>query len=103
MYEVNLPSLKWFEVGNIYTGSLGTDPARGCLNTTTFNYRVNVMVGALCVQCWLQPPWNSPEKKSEVLREQFAATDSGINEVKSWLISKFSVSGIAIPPAPQEK
>ena len=102
MYEVNLPSLKWFMFRNVYTGSLGTDPARGCLSTTTLNYRVHVMGGALCVQCWLQPPWNSPEKNSDVLRKQFAATDSGINEVKSWLISKFVESGIFASSSPEE-
>ena len=100
MYEVNLPSLKWFMFGNVYTGSLGTDPSRGCLNTTTLNYRVHVMGGALCVECWFELPWNAVYNSSEMFLGRFEASDFGIEVAGNWIRSKFVISDETIPALP---
>lgn len=92
MYEINLPPLKWLEVGNVYTGSLGTDPARGCLNTTTFNYRVHVMGSALCAECWFKLPWNAVYNMDEMILGRFEASDFGIEVAQNWIRSKFVIS-----------
>ena len=42
MKLIELPSLKWFNFGNIFTGSIGAEPGKGCLNSTTFNYKVKI-------------------------------------------------------------
>jgi hypothetical protein len=101
MYEVNLPSLKWFMFGNVYTGSLGTDPARGCLNTTTFNYRVYVMGGALWAACWFELPWNAVYNMDEMIIGLFEASDFGIEVAGNWIRSKFVTSDAAAPALPQ--
>ncbi len=100
MYEVNLPSLKWFEVGNIYTGSLGTDPARGCLNTTTLNYRVHVLSGALCAECRFELPWNAVYNMDEMIIGLFEASDFGIEVAGNWIRSKFVISDAITPVLP---
>ena len=42
-YKVKLPAMNWFNHGKVYTGSLGTDPMKGCSSCTTFNYRIKLV------------------------------------------------------------
>ena len=100
MYEVNLPSLKWFKFGNVYTGSLGTDPSRGCLNTTTLNYRVHVMGSSLCVECWFELPWNAVYNADEMFLGRFEASEFGIEVAGNWIRSKFVISDAVAPALP---
>ena len=101
MYEVNLPSLKWFMFGNVYTGSLGTDPARGCLNTTTLNYRVHLLGSALCAECRFELPWNAVYNMDEMIIGLFEASDFGIEVAGNWIRSKFVISDETTPALPQ--
>lgn len=100
MYEVNLPSLKWFMFGNVYTGSLGTDPARGCMNTTTLNYRVYVLGSALCAECRFELPWNAVYNMDEMIIGLFEASDFGIEVAGNWIRSKFVISDVDAPSLP---
>ena len=101
MYEVNLPSLKWFMFGNVYTGSLGTDPARGCLNTTTLNYRVHLLGSALCAECRFELPWNAVYNMDEMIIGLFEASDFGIEVAGNWIRSKFVISDAVAPALSQ--
>lgn len=92
MYSVDLPGLDWFSNGNVFSGSLGTDPYRGCLNTTTLNYRVYIgKVGGekfFLAFCWLIPPWNAPKAMDEINAARFEASEVGRVLAENWIKSK---------------
>ena len=53
MKPIVLPTLNWFNFGNAFTGSIGTEKGKGCLNTTTFNYKVKkINNNTLLAICW---------------------------------------------------
>lgn len=96
MYEVKLPTLDWFNYGNVYSGSLRTNPYRGCLSQTTFNYRVKIYtdknIKTLVAVCWFELPWGSVSNMRENTVGQFEADNFGIEVAENWLRDKFFVS-----------
>ena len=81
---VKLPSMKWFRYEKIYTGSLGTDPLRGCSSCTTFNYRIKLVKHEtqeeLVAVCFYQLPWNCKTNISEYIftkKSRYVATING--------------------------
>lgn len=40
---IQLPRIDWFAQKNIYTGSEGTDPIKGCVGKKTLNFSVSVI------------------------------------------------------------
>lgn len=89
MKLIELPSLNWFNFGNIFTGSVGTEPGKGCLNSTTFNYKVKITKeNTLTVVCWFMLPWNASTNMSEAAIGLFNADDFGIEVAENWLIHK---------------
>lgn len=89
MKLIELPSLKWFNFGNVFTGSIGTEPEKGCLNTTNFNFKVKITdKNKLTAVCWFMLPWNASTNMSEATIGLFDADDFGIEVAENWLINK---------------
>ena len=92
---VNLPSINWFKYGKIYTGSLGTDPLRGCLSCTTFNYRVQMISAGdgdkLVAVCFFRLPWNARTNVFEFKTGIFEATEFGIEIAENWILSQYFI------------
>jgi len=97
---IKLPSYEWFlglmgfgGAGNIYAGSYGTDPYKGCLVSDTFRYRV-----------WIEKDENGEKllkavyyvgnqcydetQKEKITEETFEASAEGIDEAQKYLIEK---------------
>lgn len=98
--HIKLPSYEWFlglmgfgGAGNIYAGSYGTDPYKGCLVSDTFRYRV-----------WIEKDENGEKllkavyyvgnqcydetQKEKITEETFEASAEGIDEAQKYLIEK---------------
>ena len=93
---IDLPDYPWFyqitggwPITNIFTGSIGTDPSGGCINVTTFNYKVFIDSKAdpkrLVAQCFNQFPWKSSMARSETVTKDFENSQEGYEEAKKWL------------------
>ena len=93
--KLQLPTMNWLQYGKPYTGSLGTDPMRGCLSVTTFNYRAQLVknenVSTIKATCYLEPPWNCDSCEKQYISEDFEATKSGIKAAEKWLLSCYEV------------
>lgn len=89
MFDVNLPSLLWFENGNVYTGSLMTDPKRGMMNCTTLMYRVQLVTNGkekrFCAACRFRLPWNAKTNIEEYAVAYFEGTEKGKGIAESWI------------------
>lgn len=92
---IQLPTLNWFQHENAYTGSYGTDPLRGCLSVTTFNYRVQLITednnSKIIATYYLEPPWNCKTYKREDVSKEFDGTASGIKAAEEWLLEGYKV------------
>ncbi|MBR3308947.1 MAG: hypothetical protein IKG00_03465 [Lachnospiraceae bacterium] len=92
---VKLPSMNWFKYGKIFTGSLGTDPLRGCLSCTTFHYRVQMIsvgeVDELVAVCFFRLPWNAKTNMFEFKTGIFEATEFGIEIAENWILSQYFI------------
>ncbi|MGN0550195.1 MAG: hypothetical protein ACI4IM_11415 [Acutalibacteraceae bacterium] len=98
--HIKLPSYEWFlglmafgGDGNIYAGSYGTDPYKGCLVSDTFRYRV-----------WIEKDENNEKllkavyyvgtkcydetEKDKMTEMTFEASAEGINEAQKFLLEK---------------
>lgn len=89
MKLIKLPSLNWFNFGNVFTGSIGTEPEKGCLNSTTFDFKVKITdKNKLTAVCWYTLPWNVSTNMVEAAIGLFNADDFGIEVAENWLIQK---------------
>ncbi len=92
---VKLPSMNWFKHVKIYTGSLGTNPLRGCLSCTTFNYRVQMIfvddVDKLVAVCFFHLPWIVRTNVFEFKTGFFEATVFGIEIAENWILSQYFI------------
>lgn len=97
---IKLPSYEWFlglmgfgGKGNVYAGSYGTDPYRGCLVSETFRYRVwidkdeNDEKLLKAVHYIGQECFDETDSKS-MTEKNFDATSDGIIEAQNWLIDE---------------
>lgn len=96
---ISLMSINWFvnaqdgrTVTNILTGSVGTDPQKGVLTSSTFNYKVCVENAGeenacLVADCWITAPWSEDSVKSDVESKAFPCTQEGVEQAESWLNS----------------
>ena len=83
--------------GTPYCGSLGTDPQRGFINTTTFCYRIllkKCLDGSkvFIAERWTQPPY-SPGRTdyTENLEERiFEGTEETLPQIEEWLNQRYS-------------
>lgn len=92
-YIVKLPGMNWFQHGKVYSGSLGTDPMRGCTSCTTFNYRIKLVKDdtrqEFVAVCYFQLPWNSRTNITEFITGIFEVSDFGIEVAENWIRSQF--------------
>ncbi|MBO7217109.1 MAG: hypothetical protein J6V50_00235 [Clostridia bacterium] len=85
-------------ITNIYSGSLGTNPIRGFMNKTTFNYKAYIKVSketgpvSFQTEWYLRYPWSTGGKVSETFIKEFSPSQEGINEAENWLIEQFNNS-----------
>ena len=98
---IQLPKFNWFDglmmfggKGNVYTGSIGTDPQRGTVSESCFRYRV-----------WLEKDENSEKSliavwyrgcqcyeatdKNQTVRKEFEGSQRGISEAQEWLLDSY--------------
>lgn len=93
---IELPKYNWFVNGqgascvtNRYSGSIGTSPSFGCINVTTFNYRVFLEKQAersyFVAECFLIPTWREGVSKKNFMRAEFEDSQDGLDRVAEWL------------------
>lgn len=99
---IKLPSFEWFlglmgfgGKGNVYAGSYGTDPYKGCLNEASFRYRA-----------WIEKDENDEKtfkaihyvgnecfdetEKEKMTEKTFEASSAGILEAQNWLLGELN-------------
>ncbi len=99
---LDLPHYSWFfnkqgnyVTTNVYTGSLGTDPKSGCVNRTTFFYKIfvtheNGEATATCAECGWTTPWNQGNEELCRFTETFSGDEAGLTEAAVFVEEKFS-------------
>lgn len=97
---IKLPSYEWFlglmgfgGAGNIYAGSYGTDPYKGCLVSDTFRYRVWIEKDEngeklLKAVYYVENQCYDETQKEKITEETFEASAEGIDEAQKYLIEK---------------
>lgn len=102
--EVTLPNYFWFtnsirdngEHGNIYTGSVGTNPTEGCLMCENLYYKawVKKISGkdeeeqfSFFAQSWFRTAWTPGKGKEAVDFEErtFPNEEESVEKIKEWL------------------
>jgi hypothetical protein len=99
---ITLPPLSWFiqkngktVSTNIYTGSLGTDPSKGCLYIASFNYKVYVQPENTDKPACLYAEYNVRKSLNDggqiVLgeKEAFPVHTEGLKTASEWLAAKY--------------
>lgn len=87
---IMIPAFSWFREGNSFSGSSGTDPAKGALCTRTFHYRLDILPeengdSIIEATCRAENPWpegNDPDSRRS---SRFPLTEDGLEEAKTWL------------------
>lgn len=89
MFEVKLPGMDWFENGNVYTGSLMTDPKKGIMNQTTLEYRVQLLAKEsevrFCAACRFRLPWGVRTNIEEYAVAFFEGAERGRKIAENWI------------------
>lgn len=98
---IKLPSYNWFVnkqggsyVTNTYTGSCGTNPHTGCLNTTTFNYKVyaefsdDYKNSKIVAEYYLILPCKLGARHENFTKAEFENTADGLMKAQQWLINE---------------
>ncbi|MBR2406363.1 MAG: hypothetical protein IKB04_04915 [Clostridia bacterium] len=98
---VNIPLYSWFvskmegqPVTNVFRGSVGTDPTRGCLLKTTMNYLVyirdfNTETARFVCECRVVRPWDEGSTVEEPVIADFPCSEEGRLEAEAWLNEQF--------------
>lgn len=98
---VTIPLYSWFvskmegePVTNVYRGSVGTDPERGCLLQTTMNFLVyirdfNTETARFVCECRTVKPWDEGSAVSEPTVADFPCTEEGRVAAQDWLNEQF--------------
>lgn len=99
MYSIKLPELNWFLYGNVYSGSLRTDPYKPCIGQTCFNYRVKAVESQkekyLIAVCYFTLGWGKASNVEESIIGRFELSRFGIEVAENWIKSKFIVGGVS--------
>lgn len=97
--SISLPEDFWFVqngeiTGNVFSGSVGTDPMKGCISETTFNYKVSVEEKdtkfIVIASCYIQLPFNKGSEKINIEQQTFDLKKNGLSCAQKWLESKIS-------------
>lgn len=99
MSKTELPAYSWFSqvmygkyLGNVFTGSLGTSPEKGCLWCSTLKYKVyldfsdeeNICIAAEYCRV---PPITENGVEEDYIRKTFPASQEGLDDAARWLNS----------------
>lgn len=99
---LKLPDWTWFfnkqgnyVTTNVYTGSLGTDLKNGCVNRTTFEFKIFVThedgaATATCAECAWKTPWNQSGEDLCRFAEEFSGDAAGLASAVAWVEEKFA-------------
>ncbi len=111
--EIELPSLDWMTAefnkksgrGNAYSGSFGTDPKKGCLTQTLFEYTAVIVrtevedadgnkkkIKTLTAAWRIRPPY--PAKATEDTVRDFPGDEEGRRAAEAWLSEALAASGV---------
>lgn len=94
---LQLPAYNWFvtihdgkPASNTFTGSGRKDITKGCLSTTTFNYKVFVSnVGnddaKILVNCFKQLPWYKGALRKNLADTEYECSPKGLEKATKWL------------------
>ena len=86
------PQGSWM-ITNKYTGSMGTDPLKGCFNQEIFRYKIYVIGNAddplLKVECSTQMTSMSGMKESGQKENTFEPTAEGLTALNEWLDEQY--------------
>ena len=97
MEPITLPRFDWFCPNieqpwtfNIYSASRGTDKDGGCLEHTTFNYKVKIKVEEgqphlIHASYYVVPPWPKERDPSLVGECTFECSPEGLDATVAWL------------------
>ena len=95
MFYVKLPSMLWFENGNVFTGSLLTDPDKGIMNCTTLDYRVQLLEKneekSFCAACRFILPWTAKTNIDEYAVAYFEGSEKGKEIAANWIMRQVFV------------
>lgn len=99
---IKLPSYEWFlglmgfgAKGNIYAGSYGTDPYKGCLGKPNFRYRVwiekdeNDEKTLKAVHYCADECFDEADKEA-MTEKSFESSAAGILEAQKWLLDELN-------------
>lgn len=100
--SISLPSASWFVQTfdgklktNIFSGSYGTVPHRGCLSIKTFEYKVYVDTSQndqlyIVAECYWRLPFSEGLKKTDykIIKIPYTA-ESSIREIEIWLNNQY--------------
>ena len=80
-------------ITNTYTGSLGTDPLKGCFNREIFRFKIYVAGNAddpsLRVECYTQIASLSGVKDFDKKENTFEPTNDGLTALNEWLDEQY--------------
>ncbi len=84
MEEIYLPTLHWFAMNNLFTGSSGTFRFRAKPNVVMATAKeVDYEASSITCQYW-HGPFCYEKSRMEASRD-FPMTQSGVDEMKQWL------------------
>ena len=94
---LKLPAYNWFvtihdgkPASNTFTGSCRKDSTKGCLSTTTFNYKVSVSdvgkdTAKIIVNCFKQLPWYKGALRKNLADTEYECSPKGLEKATKWL------------------
>lgn len=86
------PQGSWM-ITNKHTGSMGTDPLKGCFNRAIFRYKIyvigNVDDPSLKVECSIQNTSMSGVKETDQKENTFEPTAEGLRTLNEWLDEQY--------------
>ena len=104
MFEVNLPSMLWFEHGNVFTGSLLTDSRKGIMNCTTLDYRVQLLEKdeekSFCAACRFRLPWAVKTNIVEYTVAYFEGSEKGKEIAENWIMRQVFIPDVRMDEIP---
>lgn len=106
--KLELPDYYWFKnpidagrmAGNVFSGSVGTDPQKGGLHQPTFNYKVSIAKDketnevTFSVSCYVQLGWDRRGEKVDSREAIFPDGEEGYTEVRTFLETALADSGV---------
>ena len=84
----DFPSYGWIRKlseGRYFSGSAGTDPHTGCLQTATFHYKIWKKDDQLCAGCYVKMPQGEMVGAEEMSCD---CSEENVEVVKKWICER---------------